>query len=127
VTERSVVAAFEALYDTVRVQRDAARALELFAPDDDIWFGGSDVSERAEGPSQLRALLDFVARSPRSFRFTWDTHKVRIEGGVAWVLGEGRLAVDGADAGLYRALAILVERDGSWLWHTHHGSLPRPA
>jgi hypothetical protein len=74
----------------------------------------------------VRALLDSVARSARALHFTWRTHKVRIEGGVAWVLAEGTLEVDGADAGTYRALAVLVERDGRWLWHTHHGSQPRP-
>jgi hypothetical protein len=92
--EQDVVAALDALYETVCTERDGARAMELFAPDED--------------------------------NFTWRMHKVRIEGGVAWVLAEGTLEVDGADAGTYRALAVLVERDGRWLWHTHHGSQPRP-
>ena len=80
-----------------------------------------------QGPGELRAFAEEIAQSERSLRFEWQQRQVRVEGDVAWVTALGEVAFEGADStGRVpdRVTAVIVRRDGRWLWHTRHGSAP---
>jgi ketosteroid isomerase-like protein len=101
---------------------------QLFVEDADITFWGSEEAEEAVGPSALRAFAAAAATGEDSFRFEWPERRVQIAGDVAWVnaVGTCEWTPAGEDTRLvsYRLTAVLVRRDGRWLWHTHHGSEP---
>jgi ketosteroid isomerase-like protein len=117
------LATFDALYRAACDERDASGAIALWAADDDITMWGSDEDERATGPEEVHALVEAVAASPNKLGLEWEDKRVRIEGDVAWVNAQGMLWVNG-ESSPYRVTAILVRRDGRWLWHTHSGSEP---
>jgi ketosteroid isomerase-like protein len=114
---------FDALYRAACDERNAPAAVALWAADDDITMWGSDEDERATGPEEVHALVEAVAASPNDLGLEWEDKRVRIEGDVAWVNAQGMLWVNG-ESSPYRVTAVLVRRDGSWLWHTHSGSEP---
>jgi len=118
-------AAFAALYEAACEQRDADAIVAAFAPDDDVTLMGSDEEERAVGREELRALAEAIASGPR-FRFEWSEQQFHVEGDVAWVNAAGVLAVDDGRVP-YRVTGVFVRRDRRWLWHTHHGSAPKPS
>jgi len=66
-------------------------------------------------------LLGAVAASPNDLGLEWEDKRVRTEAYVAWVNARGTLWVNG-ESFPYRVTAVLVQRDGTWLWHTHSGS-----
>jgi ketosteroid isomerase-like protein len=117
------IEAFDALYDLACTQRDSDGAFALWATDDDITMWGSDEDERAFGQEEVRALMESVTGSPSELAFEWEDKQVRTEGDVAWVNARGTLWVNG-EGTMYRVTAVLVQRDGRWLWHTHSGSEP---
>ena len=96
----------------------------LWAADDDITMWGSDEDERATGPEEVHALARGGRRVAERARLSSGrTSACGVEGDVAWVNARGTLWVNG-ESSPYRVTAVLVRRDGSWLWHTHSGSEP---
>ena len=126
--DTEILAAFDAFFERLTVDRDAAAATALFADDDDIWMSGSDLPELAIGHEAIAALHRHVASRPFTLTFSWDTRMVHREGDVAWVNAGGSLLVDYPDREPvtmhYRITAVLVRRDGAWRWHTFNGSEP---
>jgi uncharacterized protein (TIGR02246 family) len=126
-----ILAAFDAFFERLTVDRDAAGASALFADDDDIWMSGSDLPELAIGTEAIAALHRDVVSRPFSLRFTWDKRMVHRDGDVAWVNADGSLLVDYQDREPttmhYRITVVLVRRDGAWRWHTMNGSEPHTA
>ena len=60
-----ILAAFDAFFDRLTVDRDAAAATALFADEDDIWMSGSDLSELAIGREAIGALhRDVTSQAP---------------------------------------------------------------
>jgi ketosteroid isomerase-like protein len=104
--------------------RDAEAGVALWAEDADIALFGSERSDRARGPAEVRKHLEAIAQSQATIRFSWDDAVVHREGDVAWVTATGTLDVDGTTTP-YQAAAILVRRGDSWLWHTFSGCEPR--
>jgi uncharacterized protein (TIGR02246 family) len=123
-----ILAAFDAFFDRLTIDRDAAAATALFADDDDIWMSGSDLSELAIGREAIAALHRAVVAHPFTLRFKWDERRVHVEGEVAWVNARGTVLVGFEDRESvtmhYRITAVLVRRDGAWRWHTMNGSEP---
>lgn len=115
--------AFDALYRIACTDRDAEAVFALWAADDDITMWGSDEDERAFGQEEVRALIEAVTLSPSELAFEWEDKQVRVGGDVAWVNARGTLWVNG-ESSPYRVTAVLLQRDGRWLWHTHSGSEP---
>lgn len=121
------MAAFDALYRLACVERDAAAAAALFVDDAAIWFSGSDADEHVTTRADLLALLGSIASSPRTLRFAWTEQQVHMSGDTAWVNAAGSVALTGPSGEHtipYRVTAVLLRRDGRWLWHTHAGSAP---
>ena len=122
-----MLTAFEALYAAACVERDAAAAAALFLDEPGISFSGSDLEEHATTRAGLLKILTLVAASPGSLRFHWSERQVHITGDTAWVNAAGSVAISGPDGQRtipYRVTAVLLRRDGRWLWHTHAGSSP---
>jgi ketosteroid isomerase-like protein len=128
VSETEILAAFDALFEQLTVDRDAAAATALFAGDKDIWMSGSDLPELAIGSEAIAELHRGVASSTYTLTFNWERRTVHREGDVAWVNAGGSLLVhsrDGEPTTMpYRITAVLVRRDGVWRWHTFNGSEP---
>jgi len=104
-------------------ERAADAAWALWATDDDVTLFGSERSDTARGPGEVRRHLEAIAASAATIRFDWDERRVHVEGDVAWVTASGTLTVDGR-AAPYQAACVLVRRDGAWRWHTFSGSEP---
>jgi ketosteroid isomerase-like protein len=121
--ELRVLDSFESLYRALCADRDADIALALWADDDDITIFGSEASDTAVGPADVRTHLEAIAASARTIAFRWFEPRVRIEGDVAWVNASGTLSVDDAEAA-YQVTGVFVRRGRRWLWHTHSGSTP---
>src|SRR4051794_6863646 len=128
VPDTEILAAFDAFFERLTVDRDPAAATALFADDDDIWMSGSDLPELAIGTEAIAALHRDVAAQPVTLTFTWDKRMVHHEGDVAWVNADGSLLVEYEDREPttmhYRITVVLVRRDGAWRWHTMNGSRP---
>jgi uncharacterized protein (TIGR02246 family) len=128
VPDTEILAAFDAFFERLTVDRDPAAATALFADDDDIWMSGSDLPELAIGSEAIAALHRNVAGRPFALTFKWDTRMVHSEGDVAWVNAGGSVLVEfetGESTTMhYRITAVLVRRDGAWRWHTFNGSEP---
>jgi hypothetical protein len=117
---------FDALFERATHDRDGDAAAELFVPDDDATMWGSDEIEHAVGHDAIRALLGTVAASPQELSFRWDERRVHLAGAAAWVVASGE-ARAGDRTIPYRAVAVLVVRDGAWRIHTFSGSEPQRA
>jgi ketosteroid isomerase-like protein len=126
--DAEILAAFDAFFDHLCANHDAAAATALFADDEDIWMSGSDLPELAIGTDAIAALHRDVASRPFTLRFTWEKRIAHREGDVGWVNASGSLLVDYDDREPttmhYRITVVLVRREGSWHWHTMHGSEP---
>ena len=64
--DTEILAAFDAFFDRLRVDRDATAATALFADDADIWMSGSDVPELAIGTEAIADLHRDVVSRPFS-------------------------------------------------------------
>jgi ketosteroid isomerase-like protein len=130
-SDTEILAAFDAFFDRLTVDRDAAAATALFADDDDIWMSGSDLPELAIGTDAIAALHRDVVSRPFTLTFSWDRRHVHSAGQVAWVNAAGSLLVEYEDKPpttmQYRITVVLVRRDGAWRWHTMNGSEPHAA
>jgi ketosteroid isomerase-like protein len=131
VSETEILAAFDALFERLTVDRDAAAATALFANDQDVWMSGSDLPELAIGYEPIAELHRGVANSRYTLTFNWERRTVHSEGDVAWVNASGSLLVESEDREPttmpYRITAVLVRRNGTWRWHTFNGSEPHTA
>jgi uncharacterized protein (TIGR02246 family) len=131
VSDNEILATFDAFFERLTADRDAAAATALFADDDDIWMSGSDLPELAIGSEAIGALHRDVAGNPFTLTFKWDQRRVHSQGDVAWVNAAGTLLVEYEDRKPttmhYRLTAVLVRRNGAWRWHTFNGSEPHTA
>jgi ketosteroid isomerase-like protein len=117
------LAVFDALFRHVCEERDAGAAFALWADDDDITLFGSEQSDTARGPAEMRAHMGAIAGAAATIRFAWTDKRVHVEGDVAWVTASGTLTVDERSAP-YQVAGVLVRRAGEWRWHTFSGSEP---
>ena len=118
------LATFDALFLHVCEERDADAAFAVWAEDDDITLFGSELSDTARGPAEMREHMEAIAGAGATIRFTWTDKRAHVEGDVAWVAASGTLAVD-ERVGAYQVVGVLVRRAGEWRWHTFSGSEPR--
>ena len=122
-----VLEAFNALFEALTQERDAARGSALFAADEDVVMWGSGADEHAVGPAAVAELHRAIAARPDTLVFHWRERHVRVEGDVGWVNAAGEVVAPGGDGEQrvpYRLTAVLVRRQGSWRWHTFSGSVP---
>ena len=105
-------------------ERDAVAAFAVWAEDDDITLFGSELTDTARGPAELRPHMEAIAGSAPRIRFDWTDKRVHVEGDVAWVTASGTLTVDDRVAP-YQVAGVLVRRAGEWRWHTFSGSEPK--
>jgi ketosteroid isomerase-like protein len=115
---------FEALVDSVTVDRDPAAFADLWvAGDPSITMWGSDLDEVAEGSDAIRRLGTAIASSEHELRFHWQDIAVHERGEVAWLNANGHLKVD-ADEHPYRVTAVFLRGFAGWRCHTFSGSIP---
>jgi uncharacterized protein (TIGR02246 family) len=125
--EAEVLAAFDGVYAAACDARDIEALLRYFGSDEDISWWGSAASEQFAGSAGFRKFAEYITQVPGQISFEWDERKVRIEGDVGWVnaLGLASVLTDGAsESAPYRVTMIFLRRDGRWLLHTYHGSIP---
>jgi ketosteroid isomerase-like protein len=115
---------FEALVDSVTVDRDAAAFAELWvAGDPTITMWGSDLDEVAEGPDAVRRLGEAIAASEHDLRFRWEEIATHERGEAAWVNARGHILAGGAEHP-YRVTAVFLRGFSGWRCHTFCGSIP---
>ena len=107
-------------------RRDVSQVLDLFTPDPDIVFIGSEAGETATGPTQLRTLLEALFARPETYQWRWGQLHVRVIGQVAWLTTEATLRVQGRERLElpYRITLVLQRRGNAWLIIHYHGSEP---
>jgi ketosteroid isomerase-like protein len=115
---------FHALFRHLCEERDAAAAFALWAEDDDVTLFGSEQTDTARGPAELRTHMEAIASSVATIRFAWTDERAHVEGDVAWVTASGTLRVD-ENLAPYQVTCVLVRRRGEWRVHTFSGSEPR--
>jgi ketosteroid isomerase-like protein len=107
----------------VTEQGDSEAAARLWVTDDDAVLFGSEKADAARGFAAIQQHLRSITSSQTTIRFTWRERHAHAEGDVAWINASGTLAVAGRKSD-YQITAVLVFRDGRWLWHTFNGSEP---
>jgi ketosteroid isomerase-like protein len=123
-----VIAVFEG-FDAALKRRDVDAIVDLFADDPEVQLWGSDLSERAVGKLEIRALLEgLFSRLPESsVERTFEDPRVHVSGDVAWLTAAGTARWEpGGEPRVipYRVTAVLVRTSDGWRWHTHNGSQP---
>jgi uncharacterized protein (TIGR02246 family) len=108
------------------LRRDVERVLDLFVPDAELVFIGSEDGETATGATQLRSLLETLFARPETYRWSWDQLRFRVNDSVAWLATEAVLTVEGPERLElpYRMTLTLERRRGRWLIMHYHGSEP---
>jgi uncharacterized protein (TIGR02246 family) len=100
-----------------------------FTDDDDLTLWRSSLEEHAVGQEELRAFVARMARLPGSFTIVYETHRVTVDGDVAWVNAEGTGTWDDGAGTVkqmpHRVTAVFRLVDGAWRCHTRNGSQPR--
>jgi uncharacterized protein (TIGR02246 family) len=107
-------------------RQDVQQVLDLFAPDPEIVFIGSEAGETATGPTQLRTLLEALFARPETYQWRWGEPHGRVTGQVAWLTTEAVLLVEGPERLQlpYRTTLVLQRRGDAWLIMHYHGSEP---
>ena len=128
-SDRDEVIAALAAFDTALKARNVDAIVDLFADDPDVELWGSDLSERAVGKLEIRALLEgLFSRLPESSVVrTFEEPRVHIAGDVAWMTAAGTAKTEAGGeprAIPYRVTAVMVRAADGWRWHTHNGAQP---
>ncbi len=107
-------------------QHDVQHILDLFAPDPEIVYLGSEAGESAIGPTQLRTLLEALFARPETYQWRWGELHVRVIGQFAWLTTEAILQVQGRERLElpYRITLVLQRHGDRWLVIHYHGSEP---
>ncbi|HEY3260659.1 MAG TPA: nuclear transport factor 2 family protein [Pseudonocardiaceae bacterium] len=110
-------------------RRDVQQVLDLFAPDPETTFIGSEADELATGPTQLRNLLESLFARPETYHWRWGQLHTNTAGQTAWLVTQATLLVDGPQPIElpYRMTLILQRRGTTWLIVHYHGSEPAAA
>jgi uncharacterized protein (TIGR02246 family) len=107
-------------------RRDVTQVLDLFTPDPETVFIGSEAGETATGPTQLRRLLQGLFARPETYQWRWGQLHVGVTGQVAWLTTQAVLLVEGPQPLElpYRMTLVLQRRENTWLIVHYHGSEP---
>lgn len=107
-------------------RHDVHQVLDLFAPDPEIVFIGSEAGETATGPTQLRTLLEALFARTETYQWRWGEPHGKVTGQVAWLTTEAVLLVEGPERLQlpYRTTLVLQRRGDAWLITHYHGSEP---
>jgi uncharacterized protein (TIGR02246 family) len=107
-------------------RRDVTQVLDLFTPDPEVVFIGSEAGETAVGPTQLRTLLEALFARREIYQWSWGQLHVRETGQFAWLTTETTLQVQGRERLElpYRITMVLQRRGDAWLIIHYHGSEP---
>jgi hypothetical protein len=114
-------------------RHDVQQILDLFAPDPQIVFIGSEADETAIGPTQLRTLLEGLFARPETYQWRWGQPHLGVTGHLAWLSTEAVLLIEGPERLQlpYRITLVLQRRGNAWLIVHYHGSepaaVPQPA
>ena len=115
---------FEALVDSVTVDRDAAVFANLWVADDpSITMWGSDLDEAAEGSDAVRRMGEAIAGAEHDLCFHWREIATHERGEVAWVNASGHITAGGEEHP-YRVTAVFLRSYAGWRCHTFSGSIP---
>ncbi len=115
--------AFDEFFRLVTEAGDSEAAARLWASADDTVLFGSEKSDTSRGFDAIQAHIKAITSAETTIRFTWNDRQVSTDGDVAWINAAGTLDVGGKQSD-YQITAVLVRRDGRWLWHTFNGSEP---
>jgi uncharacterized protein YcbX len=108
--------------------RDPA-LLSEFAKQADVRLVGSEVSEVANGPAEVAALVRRFFGLSVQIRWEWQSQEVSIVGDVAWLFAQGEAVLSGEGTEQrvpYRMTGVLERRGETWCWRHFHGSEPIP-
>jgi uncharacterized protein (TIGR02246 family) len=127
-TGAQVWVAFLAL-DEAFAAGDVDAVMAGFTDDADLTLWRSALEEHAVGPEELRSFATRMAALPGSFTIAYETHRVTVDGDVAWINAEGTGTWDDGAGTVkempHRVTAVFRRVDGSWRCHTRNGSQPR--
>jgi ketosteroid isomerase-like protein len=101
--------------------------MELFGPDADVVFIGSEADETAIGPVALQVRLKEIFSRPESYSWEWKWRSVSAAESVAWVTADAAVLAKGGGRDLalpYRLTVVMERRGDRWLWMQYHGSEP---
>jgi ketosteroid isomerase-like protein len=125
-TEAEVFAVLERFRKTTS-ERDLEGVLQLFADDSDVFIMGSEATETALGPVEVKKFFERIFARPVAYHFEWKSRSVSHAQSVAWITIDASVRVLGKDVdriGPYRITAILEKRGTEWLIVHYHGSEP---
>jgi uncharacterized protein (TIGR02246 family) len=107
-------------------RHDVTQVLDLFTPDPEMVFIGSEADETAAGPTQLRTLLEALFARPETYQWRWGQLHLRVIGQFAWLTTEATLRVQGRERLElpYRITLVLRRRGAAWRIIHYHGSEP---
>jgi ketosteroid isomerase-like protein len=107
-------------------RQDVQQILDLFAPDPQTVYLGSEAGETAIGPTQLRTLLEGLFARPETYQWRWGELHISEIGPFAWLTTEAILRVQGRERLElpYRITLVLEHRADRWLVMHYHGSEP---
>jgi hypothetical protein len=128
-TERAVLASLDRL-TTLYAAGRIGDVLDLMVPDADITVVEAGLDEEYVGRHEIRAASERDPDEgqddvPVVFKRRWVSASPARD--VAWVTGEADAEIEQDGAWLdveARFTGVAERRDGRWLWHTLHFSLP---
>lgn len=124
-TKWAVLKAFNALIDHIANGR-LNETMACFANDADVALFGSEADDTAIGPDAVRAHFATLYAQPFRVLFDLQPGKVSAQSNMAWLTAEGTVRLStGNEHHPYRLTALMVRKDGRWLWQLFLGSEPR--
>ena len=125
-TQAEIVDVLERFKNSVAA-RDLSGVLRLFADDSDVFLLGSEASEKALGPSQLKSFFEGLLSQPVVYVFEWKSYSISNSGSVGWAAIDALIHMKGGgrDAKApYRITVVLEKRKDRWFLMQFHGSEP---
>ena len=116
-------AIMEELLDTLSTAfrtKDTEGLLRLFSTTVAVTYAGSEVGEKATGPTELRLLLSGLLGRPMSYSFDFPEITFSQHNELVWLLADGDGTQTGDDGTTetfpYRLTGVLANEGAQWRW-----------
>jgi hypothetical protein len=108
--------------------RDIEGLMQLFSVSKMVTYAGSEVGEKATGPSGLRSLLTELLARPLAYSFKFPDVTFSEHTRFVWLIADGDGTETGDDGGSatfpYRITGVLAREGEQWRWLVLVGSEP---